>query len=161
MALRHFQKSQRASAHGEHRQGAMHQLSLVESFAWQSTLSSLAKAVSKHLLLIKVRHAWKRGFAIRSTAPPIRLASPTHMSTLVACKPHEIVDNAPAGHAPLSAGNVHGRRFFWAFFGALHALPWLRHSPSGSYAPRNSHPSIDRTLASPSERTVRLFTWRP
>ena len=53
--------------------------------------------------MIKVRHAWKRVFAIRSSAPPIHLASPTHMSTLVACKPHEIVDNAPTARAPLSA----------------------------------------------------------
>ena len=34
------------------------------------------------------------------------------MSTLVAYKPREIVDNASTARAPLSPGHVHGRRFW-------------------------------------------------
>ena len=53
------------------------------------------------------------------------------MSTLVAYKPREIVDNASTARAPLSAGHVHGRRF-WLILEGLAVVPGLARSRGDS-----------------------------
>ena len=50
------------------------------------------------------------------------------MSTLVAYKPREIVDNASTARAPLSAGHVHGRRFRLNLAPLLSPLGLLDHA---------------------------------
>ena len=63
------------------------------------------------------------------------------MSTLVDYKPREIVDNASTARAPLSAGHVHGRRF-WLNLADFAISPGLGRS-RGSSLGTHKLPALD------------------